>query len=242
MKIIDKLKLDKQGIIDNGPINIVMFGDSITHCMEDENGRDYDLVYWNLLRRKINKINDFVPVNVINSAIGGTTAKIGVDRMDRDVLSHNPDLLIVCFGLNDVNEPLDDYIKSVSKIIDKAKGNNIDTIFMTPNMLNTSVLPDTPKEHYDYAIRTCQMQNEGRMDLYMQEVIKLCASKGVKVCDCYKKWKELSKTQDITYLLANRINHPTKEMHNLFADSLFDVIFGDVVAIDDNSTTMYEEN
>ena len=47
---------------------------------------------------------------------------------------------------------------------------------------------------------------------------------GVSVCDCYGYWKELSKTEDVTQLLANRINHPTKEMHKLFADMLYEVI------------------
>ena len=65
---------------------------------------------------------------------------------------------------------------------------------------------------------------------------------GVKVCDCYKLWKKLSETQDITYLLANRINHPTKEMHELFAQSLYETIFEefDVVA-EANNNTMYEK-
>ena len=49
----------------------------------------------------------------------------------------------------------------------------------------------------------------------------------IPVCDCYAKWKELAKTQDTTMLLANRINHPTKEMHELFAQSLFEMIFDD---------------
>jgi hypothetical protein len=47
---------------------------------------------------------------------------------------------------------------------------------------------------------------------------------GIPVCDCYAKWKALSQTQDTTMLLANYINHPTKEMHELFAQSLYDMI------------------
>lgn len=59
--------------------------------------------------------------------------------------------------------------------------------------------------------------------------------------DCYKKWKKLSETQDITYLLANRINHPTKEMHELFAQSLFEMIFDDIDAMEKTeNSTMYE--
>ena len=78
------------------------------------------------------------------------------------------------------------------------------------------------------------------MDLYMDAVVKLAIQKNVSVCDCYKKWKKLSETQDVTYFLANRINHPTQEMHKLFADELYKVIFEDI----DNTfaCTMYKNN
>ena len=85
------------------------------------------------------------------------------------------------------------------------------------------------------------MQNEGRMDLYIESAVKLAKKMGVKVCDCYKKWKKLSETQDITHLLANRINHPTKEMHELFAQCLYETIFCKTdIASETNSSTMYE--
>ena len=125
--------------------------------------------------------------------------------------------------------------------IEKCINSGADVIFMTPNMLNTSVAEDTPQKHFEYAKKTAQMQNEGRMDLFMDSAVRLATEMGVKVCDCYEKWKRLSETQDITYLLANRINHPTKEMHELFAESLFETIFedSDIIVKSENST-MYE--
>ena len=227
MKISEKINLDLQGLIENGPITIVAFGDSVTHGAVAHNEIDYETVYWNRLKKKINNLRNYVPVNVINAGIGGITAKDSLKRMDKQVLSHNPDLIIVCFGLNDVNGTLEDYLNSLEEIFDKAQKSGAEVIFMTPNMLNTSVLDDTAEEHYEYAIKTARMQNEGRMDLYMESAVRLATKMGVKVCDCYKKWKKLSETQDVTYLLANRINHPTKEMHELFAESLFEIIFED---------------
>lgn len=35
----------------------------------------------------------------------------------------------------------------------------------------------------------------------------------------------MSETQDVTKLLINRVNHPTYEMHKLFAEMLFQTIF-----------------
>lgn len=242
MLIKEKINLDVQGLVKNGPITIVAFGDSVTHGVLAPDEINYETVYWNRLKKKINNLNNYVPVNVINAGIGGITAKWSVDRMDSQVLSHNPDLIIVCFGLNDVNSPLEEYLDSLQVIFDKGLKSGAEVIFMTPNMLNTTVAEDTPKQYYEYAIKTAQMQNDGKMDLYMENAIKLAEKMGVKVCDCYKKWKKLSETQDITYLLVNRINHPTKEMHELFAQSLFEMIFDgvDTVKKSDNST-MYED-
>lgn len=240
MKLIDKINMDMQGLIKNGPITIVAFGDSVTHGAVASGEINYETVYWNRLKKKINNLRNYVPINVINAGIGGITAKESLERMDKQVLSHNPDLVIVCFGLNDVNAPLDEYINSMETIFDRCQKKGAEIVLMTPNMLNTSVVEDTPKEYYEYAIKTAEMQNSGKMDLYMDAVVKLAEQKNVKVCDCYKKWKKLSETQDITYLLANRINHPTKEMHELFAQSLFEIIFEQTdVDTKSDDNTMY---
>ena len=78
------------------------------------------------------------------------------------------------------------------------------------------------------------------MDTFIGGACDLARELGVTVCDCYAEWKRLSKTQDTTKLLCNRINHPAREMHRLFADMLFDLIMGEVgtAAVDEH--TMYE--
>ncbi len=227
MRIAEKINMDGQGLIDNGPITIVAFGDSVTHGALSGDEINYETVYWNRLRQKINGIRNYIPVNVINAGIAGISASGSLDRMESQVFSHNPDLVIVCFGLNDVNGALEDYLSALRTIFERCHRDDIEVIFMTPNMLNTYVTDDTPQGLREYAAITAEIQNSGRMDMFMDAACELASSMGVKVCDCYSQWKELSKTQDTTMLLANRINHPTKQMHTLFADSLFNVIFGE---------------
>ncbi len=240
MKIVEKVYMERNELLKNGPITIVAFGDSVTHGALGDNEINYETVYWNLLRKKILNIRNYVPVNVVNAGIGGVTAKGSVERMDKQVLCHNPDLIIVSFGLNDVNEPLDEYLSALEVIFKKGKKSGADVIFMTPNMLNTYVADDTDKKNLKYAEITANYQNNGKMDLYMSSAMKLAEEKEILVCDCYSKWKKISKTEDTTMLLANRINHPTAKMHELFADSLFKVIFEDVfVKSSENYNTMY---
>ena len=110
---------------------------------------------------------------------------------------------------------------------------------MTPNMLNTYVADDTSPVHLNYAKKTAAYQNEGRFDMYIAKAIEVANKEGIPVCDCYAKWKELSLTQDTTMLLANRINHPIKEMHELFAQSLFEMIFDEPTGEHAEESTMY---
>jgi lysophospholipase L1-like esterase len=227
MKIKEKINMNYDGLVKNGPITIVAFGDSVTHGALASEEYNYETVYWNRLRNKILEKRNYVPVNVINAGIGGISAERSLERMDSQVLAHNPDLVIVCFGLNDVNGELHRYLNSLTTIFNKCKERDIDIIFMTPNMLNTYVHEQTAKSNIDYAKKTAQMQNEGKMDLFMENAVALAKNMGVTVCDCYKEWKKISETQDTTLLLANYINHPTKEMHELFAEKLFRIIFTD---------------
>lgn len=226
MNIKEKLMMNIDGLYEHGPINIVIFGDSVSHgCL---NGTiDYENVYWNLLKRKMNAFRDYVPVNMINASIGGTTAKRSLTRFERQVLKHEPDLVIVAFGLNDVNYPLEEYLDALRQIFAGCQAAGSEVIFLTPNMLNTYVAEDTASKYLEYAGKTAEYQNSGRMDMYMHAAKELAQSMGVPVCDCYAKWKELAKTQDTTQLLINRINHPCSEMHKLFADSLYEMIIGE---------------
>lgn len=226
MKIKEKLQLDYNGLYEHGAATIVVFGDSVSHGAV--NGYiDYENVYWNVLKRRLNDVRSYVPVNVINSSIAGTTAAVALPRMEKHVLSYHPDLVIVCFGLNDVHNALEEYTTALREIFSKCKSAGCDAIFMTPNMLNTYVADDTPDEYRELAYKTMEIQNSGRMDLYMSAAIDLAQSMGVSVCNCYAMWKKLSEAQDVTMMLANRINHPTPEMHELFANALYAMIIGD---------------
>ncbi len=240
MRVKDKLNMDIDGLIANGPINIVVFGDSVTHGAL--NGfNDYETVYWNLLKKRLNSVRDSIPVNMINAGIGGITAKRSIERLERDVLSHHPDMVIVCFGLNDVNGALEDYTYALSTIFEKCIRSGAEVIFMTPNMLNTYVAEDSPKQHMEYAAVTAQYQNSGKMDEFMSAAVEVAEKYGVSVCDCYSEWKKLyAAGEDTTMLLINRINHPDRHMHKLFSDMLFEIIMADAAIMNDTSAnTMY---
>ncbi|MBE5801629.1 MAG: GDSL family lipase [Clostridiales bacterium] len=226
MRIIEKLQMDCDGITRHGPVNMVFLGDSVTHGNFEDGVFDYDAVYHARLARMLHRDYPMMPVNMINAGIGGITAKGSLARLDRDVLSHHPDLTVVCFGLNDINETLEEYTGALSTIFQTLRGAEIPTIFLTPNMLNTYVdEADTLPALMDYARFTCQCQTSGKMDAYMNAARACAAAHDVPVCDCYAKWQQMAANGvDTTRLLVNRLNHPTREMHQLFADELYRMI------------------
>lgn len=224
MKIVEKLKMKYTDLNANGAITIVAFGDSVT---QGSIGGvfDYENVYHNVLKKKLNEVNKDVPINVINSGISGNAASYAFIRVERDVLKYEPDLCIVDFGLNDINYPLEQYLDHMKIIFEKLKQANIDTIFMTPNMLPTRFDEEnTPKDMVDRAKLYVKLQNDGTFDKYVYSAVEIAKEYGVKVCDCYSKWKELyNKGEDITSYLTTVV-HPNAELHKLFANSLFDLI------------------
>lgn len=238
MKVSEKILLDRKGLYEHGPINIVIFGDSVSHGAV-KGYYDYENVYWNILKRKLNNFRDYMPVNMINASIAGTTASASLGRFEKQVLIHNPDLIIVCFGLNDINGTLDEYLGALKQIFEKSLDAGHDIIFMTPNMLNTYVSDEVSVKTHDYAVKTAEIQNSGVMDNFIYSAVRLANDMGVAVCDCYSKWKELAKTQDTTALLANKINHPISEMHMLFADSLYDMIIGEEISSKESDSSMF---
>ncbi len=234
MRIKEKIYMNRSQLMEEGPIIIAAIGDSVTHAAE----MHPDVAFHGRLRHKIIDVRNYVPVTVINSGIGGTCAGDALSRVD-NVLAHKPDVTIICFGLNDVNNELHEFITPLRELFEKCLKVS-DVIFMTPNMLNTYVAPGTAPHNLEYAAITAEMQNSGKMDTFMNAACDLAREMGVTVCDCYGMWKERAKTEDTTLLLANRINHPTEEMHELFADALFKTIFGeDELEKKENDNTMY---
>lgn len=223
MKIKEKLQAGQ-------PVTLAFFGDSVTHgYFESFNGMhgttDYGAVYHTVLRRRLTALYPDAAVTIINAGVGGDNVQKGLVRLAADVLDKTPDFVVVCFGLNDINGELDDYTAVLGEIFDRLIQANIEVIFMTPNMLNTYVDDSLTGGLREYAHKTAQYQISSRMDTFMAAGIQTAREHGAAVCDCYGEWKRRYEAgEDTTALLANKINHPVREMHGLFADKLLDMI------------------
>lgn len=238
MRITERIKENAKEPGQHRPIVLGFIGDSVTQgCFElyktgedslETEFRSYQ-AYHSKLKRMLEEVFPSVPVSVINAGFSGDNAKNGRSRLKRDIIAFQPDLAVVCFGLNDAGmgmEGLSDYEQSLDGIFKDLSKAGIETIFMTPNMIGTRAVTEVTDPFLHSVLENMvKMQTDGSMDVYMEKAREVCARNQVPVCDCYKKWKKLEEHgADVTRLLANRVNHPTEQMHWLFAVSLFEMI------------------
>ena len=239
MKISEKLATKQRDVWNAPPVSIAFLGDSVTQgCFEiyqDENGSIETVFEQNAgYPHDVAKILAFlypkVPIQIINAGLSGDNAPHALKRLNRDVISHNPDLVIICFGLNDSMVGLDflpAYVTALDQMMSELITQNIEVIFMTPNMMNTDISCYLKEDWIrEYAEQTCQVQTEGIMEQFLSAAKHICKKRGIPVCDCYEKWNTLYQGGvPITELLANKTNHPARPMHWLFAMSLVETMF-----------------
>lgn len=239
MRIIEKMAKKTADHMNNEGVLIAFLGDSVTQgCFEiykKENNQietvfDQRHSYERTVTDILATLFPMVPVNTLNAGISGDQATRGVERVERDVLRHEPDLTVVCYGLNECrgkSESVEIYTEALRKIFNKVRASGSELIFMTPNMMNTYVSPHlTDPDFIKIAEVTAKNQNNGIFEAHIDAARSLCSEMNIPVCDCYAIWKRLSESGvNATDLLANKINHPTREMNRLFAYELVRIMF-----------------
>ncbi len=92
-KVIKKLQAGEE-------VTIAYLGGSITQGSSAGN----ELCYARLTTNWFEENFPTAKINYVNAGIGATGSYIGIHRADRDVLSHNPDLVFIDFSVNDTSD------------------------------------------------------------------------------------------------------------------------------------------
>ena len=238
MQIIKKIE-NKQDFYNYPTPTIAFFGDSVTHgcfeCYEKEKGvveTYYEIKngYPTRVKELLNEKYPASHINIINAGLSGDKASNAVNRLERDVLKYSPDLCVVSFQLNDSTEGetgLSKYKEALTKIFEELKKRNIEIIFLTENMMCTHVSKTLDNQLLkDIAEQCAEIENSGIAKKYRDAAISICKENNIKVCDMYAKWKEMENCGvDVTELLSNKINHPSREFHFIIAQELIKVMF-----------------
>ena len=240
MKIIEKIAAkgrDRQG---QPTPTIAFLGDSVTQgCFEvyETGGGGLDTVYEpenNYAAKTASILRQLCPgaqLNVIAAGISGDSAPGGNSRLDRDVLPFRPDLTVVCYGLNDSGggmAGIERYTAALESIFTRLKEAGSEVIFMTPNTMNFNTSCHIQSDLFKrLAVQFAKVMEDGVLDAYIHAAKATAEKCGVPVVDCYSKWKAMEAAGiNTTELLSNKLNHPTRDMHWLFAWMLVQQIIG----------------
>ncbi len=240
MKVMERLRSRHNSFRDERPVVLGFLGDSVTHgCFEvfiNEAGRvdtacEAGSAYPALVAQELGRMFPFAQPAVINAGVSGDNAPGGYRRLARDVLFAQPDLVFVNFGLNDsmcadVEDGLRRYREAMRGILEDVLKSGAECVLVTPNHMCGYVSHRLENDTLrDIAKDAARVQNEGILRRYVDAAREEARAHGVPVADTYRMWDALAAAgADTTEMLANSINHPSREAHRLFANEILRVL------------------
>ncbi len=220
------------------PVLIVALGDSVTQGITGVDQIAHEAVYHARFKRSLERRFPLTTFSVINAGVDGHTAGDGVQRLDRDVIRHQPDLVLVAFALNDAAihgaDGTDGFEHNLTRIVDDVRDRTkADVALVTPNMMLTRDNDAIPACYQQYTRLMLDTQVEGVLAAYAERVRRVAEARGAVLVDVYARWERLArKGVDTTAMLANGLNHPTDEAHAIAAEALDEALWAPAEATD----------
>jgi lysophospholipase L1-like esterase len=176
---------------------VVCLGDSITH-------RGYP-----------EELAKMLPIRVINAGVNGNTSRQGLARLQKDVLSHKPDAVVLFFGTNDnrqdapkVHVSLAEYEQNLATIIDRCRGVGAKVILGTlPPIDPKPYFERHEKEKFDAVGGLQKLVSE-----YRNAALKIGKAKNVPVVDLNQLL-----AKDTSWRSSDGV-HPTEEGNRVIAE------------------------
>ena len=239
MRIIEKIRRKNENRHAEPAVSIAFFGDSITEgCFDiyyDENGVlrtyvDCERVYHTVLKNMLGKLYPECPVNIINAGISGANADHSRKRLERDVIMHRPDMCVVSFGSNDMqngDEGLESFKASLKEIVTRLQAEGIEVLVLSAPMNCTKVTYQLKDENLrGIAARVADKVNSGVLKRYAAASGEVAAECGAEFVDAYSRWERMYLAGVNTdALLENHINHPNGDMHKVTAYWILEKMF-----------------
>jgi lysophospholipase L1-like esterase len=114
-----------------GPLTVVAIGSSST---AGAGASAPERAYPHRLGVELGALFPGAAIRVLNKGVGGETTARMIERFDRDVFAHLPDLVIWQVGSNAIlrGEPAEDYARSLRHGIDRLQAVGADVVLMDP--------------------------------------------------------------------------------------------------------------
>jgi lysophospholipase L1-like esterase len=177
-------------------IRIVALGDSTTARATDW-APEIREVYADCLPRRLQPFG--IEAHVDNAGIGDTTTRDALERLDRDVRSRRPDIVIVQFGINDSWIDVDlgsttprltraEFRSNLRAIIRVLQTDGARVVLMTPNPMRWSdpFYIKAFEPHPELLSIADERGIDRLLEQYANDVREICRSERVALVDVYR--------------------------------------------------------
>ena len=198
-----KNSLDK--LNKNKPLKIIIFGDSISCGGEVTEPR---FAFYSRFIDWLQKKRPKCKITFENGATGGDTTVNGLVRVKEKVLTRNPDLVLVGFGMNDHNKNFvapEEFQKNLESIVKQIKDKT------NADLLLFSTFPPNPNWN----------ASSHSMDKYAEITKKVAKETKSAYADVYSVWMEVLNRKNSQSLLNNNINHPNNFGHWIYSQAFY---------------------
>lgn len=144
-------------------VTIVAFGDSITAGYAVRRG--FTSFWREMLQRKYSQAK----IEMINSGISGDTTMDGLARLDWTVLSYEPDLVTINFGINDcvLRLGLDEFEMNLVEMVRRIRaGPGSEMLLLSSQPLETPPYDRLVLDYYQAIERVAKEMDVGFVDVY----------------------------------------------------------------------------
>jgi lysophospholipase L1-like esterase len=185
---------------------IVFLGDSITEQQ----------LYTNYVETYLATRYPELKLTFFNAGWGGDTAPGGCARLERDVLALKPDLVTICYGMNDggycpLNPGiLDRFNAGMRELVSRLKAAGVRVVLLTPGMADVSARPDLAAVAY----------NTRSLRALADAVLALAAAEQLPAADLHKLMNDAdaaAKAAEPAFCMIPDSIHPDPAGHLIMA-------------------------
>lgn len=188
----------------NRTINIICHGHSVPAGYFNTPRVDTFNSYPHLMHLALNERYPNAVINVITTAIGGEASPAGAERFRQDVLTHQPDLLLIDYALNDRGKGLKRSEAAWREMIETALDHEIPVMLLTPTPSMKANLND-PKDP---------------LNQHAQSVRDLAAEYNVALVDSTAAFiQAIAEGTQLKSLMSHNV-HPNRQGHQIVAQQL----------------------
>jgi lysophospholipase L1-like esterase len=186
------------------PVKIVAWGDSVTAGGDVSSpAKAFPALFATRLGERFRGSK----ITLVNAGIGATTSAMRLPNLQKDVTSHQPDLVLIEF-VNDMGVPEATVRQNMDSAFEQIRAVGGEIILITPHFTMQEMMKlDLPRGK----------ESRPTVSLLRQ----IAEEKSVGLADVSRRWEHLEK-EGIPYitLLKNGINHPDDRGHELFVREL----------------------